>query len=188
MVSSAIFFVLGLGHQGGEASSTYQNQGAARCPRGHRGKYRGKEDGDNKAQTRHNSRQARPSALSDASTALDKGRHGRRAQESTNGDKAGVGTVRKRRAGKVFGLGVNHTAEANHGVESGRGVDNVDVEECEEGEGKPGGTGTAKGPVKAIEGFGHGLPGDNLLEEFEARVTLVGVGKVGDSGVAPETG
>jgi hypothetical protein len=64
-------------------------------------------------------------------------------------------------------VGVDDAAEARHGVQGGGGVDDVDVEEGEEGEGELGG-GRVEGPVELVEGVLDGLPGDDLAEEGEA--------------------
>lgn len=170
----------------GTGTATYQDQGAARGPRWNRGEYWRKEDGHDETQARHDSRQTRAPALSNASTALDKGRDGRRAKERRDGYKSGIGAIRNGGAGKVAVL-VNDTAEAHHRVQSGRGVNDVHVQKGEEGECKVGAA-RLNVPFELVCHTAQRMPRDDLLEELETRVALDGVGKVCDGSVAAGSG
>lgn len=162
---------------------TYQDEGTASGPWRDRRKDGSKKHRDDEAKPGDHGRQPSSPTLRDAGAALDKGRDGGAPKQGADGDEGGIGAVGDGGAGKVAVAVPHDAAETDHGVESRSGVDDVDVEEGEEGEGELRGGGF-KGPVELVERLFHGMEDDDLLEKVEAGVALGGVREVGDGGVA----
>lgn len=70
-----------------------QDESTSRSPRRDRSKYRSKEDGDDKAQSRNHSREAGASTLRDTRTAFDEGRDGGASKQRPDGYERRVGAV-----------------------------------------------------------------------------------------------
>lgn len=165
------------------AGISYQDKSAARGPGRDRGKYRGKEDRDQKAAPGHHGRESSAPSLSNPSTALDERSDGRAAEQRRQRYAAGVGAVRECGPRKVPILRVDHSAESHHRVQSCGGIDNVHVEKGEEREDKLRAV-LREVPVELPQCVSDGAEVDHLLEEIETRVALVGVGEIRDGGAA----
>lgn len=166
----------GLHHHG-----TDQNQHAASGPRRDRGKDGSKEDGDEEADTGHHGSETSLATFRDTSTGLDKGGDWGSTEQSTNGDADGVDHVGDRGTLEVLGNGINQIGELGHGVQGTRAVEDIDVEEGDQGKAKLS-TVAANGPLLHTEGLGDLVEVHNLLEEVKGVVANLGVREVGDAG------
>ena len=163
--------------------ATDQDEDAARGPRRDRGEDGREEDRDEEAKSRDDGRQTRLAALGDTGAGLDKGRHGRGAEEGADGDAYGVNHVGDRGALEVLGVGVDQAGEARNTVQRTGAVQDVDVQEGDEGETELAAV-AGNVPLLHVERFGDGVEVDNVLEEVELRVADVSVREVRDGGAA----
>jgi hypothetical protein len=115
--------------------NAHKNKSAASSPRRNRCKERGKEDANNEAKPGDYGCKTGSSSLSNAGAAFDEGCDRRSSKESSNRNESCIGAVGKGRPREVAVVVANAT-EANHGVESGGGINNVNVQEGEEGQGE----------------------------------------------------
>lgn len=159
---------------------SHHDKCATRCPRRQRSKDGREEDGDQEAQTSDYGCETRSTALGYTCAAFDEGRDRRASEQGTNGYEEGICAICQRRTRKVSILTVDHATETRHGVEGSSGINDVNVEKCEEGENELG-SGIAKGPVKLVQCLLHRMPRDDLFEEVESCVPFLSIGKVSDS-------
>ncbi len=164
--------------------ATHQNQRAPRRPRRDRRQERRKEQRHQETAPRHNRRQARPPSLHDSRAALDEGSDGRDAEQGADRDADGVAAEGDGGAREVGLLAAGAAAEARHRVERRRAVDDVDVQEGEDGDGEARARLAAQVPLLLRQRVPDRVERDNLGEVVEAPVAVGGVGEVGERGVA----
>jgi hypothetical protein len=148
------------------SNCSYQNQGASCGPRRDRGKDRRKEDGDDEAEASGHSGKASSASLRYSRARLDKDCHRRQAEQTADGDAQGVGAVGDGGPGKVAPGGVGDAGEPGHTVQGRCTVENIDVQEGEEGQGELSRVGTHVPVVSPQEPVGR-VKADDLLKKVE---------------------
>lgn len=143
-----------------------KDQNAASGPRGDRCKNRREEDGDEEADAGNHRSQSSLSTLRNASTRLNKGSDGRNTKDGTNGDAKGIHHVCNGGTLKVLGDRVDDVGETGHTVKSTCAVQNVDIQEGDEGESKLA-TVTRNVKLEDVEGVFDLMEVNHLLEEVE---------------------
>ncbi len=160
-----------------------EDERTAGGPRRDGSEYRSKEDGDQEAETGCDGRKASATTFRNTGAGFDERGDGGAAEQGANGDGDGVGAVCECGAGEVACFWVDDSRETRHRVEGCGGVDDVDVQEGEEGEGEVGAGGT-KIPVLCYQDAADGSKVDDLLEKGEHFIALGGVREVGKGSIA----
>ncbi|KND92520.1 hypothetical protein TOPH_02772 [Tolypocladium ophioglossoides CBS 100239] len=168
----------GAGHHGAD-----EDEDAAGGPGRDGGEDGSEEDGDEEADAGDHGGHARFAALGDASTGLDEGGDGGHAEDGADGDADGVDHVGDGGTLKVLGDGVDEAGEAGHAVQGTRAVEDVDIEEGDEGEAELAAV-LGDVPLQDVEDVLDAVEADDVLEEVEGVVADGGVGEVGDGGAA----
>ena len=158
-----------------------ENQRRPHGPRRDGSQQRREEDGQEEEPCYGQRRHSSTAAFADSGGGFDERRHWRGAEEGAEDDGGGVGHEGRVLALEVAVL-VDEAGEAGHGVEGSGGVEDVDVEEGDEGFPE-----MACVYVLEAESAGGALnvvESDDFFEVIVGRIAGGGVGKCSDGGVA----
>lgn len=178
-------------------AGAHEDQSAAGGPRRNRREDGRKEYRHQKAQSRHHGCESSPTAFRDPGAALDEGRHRRASQQRSDRDARGINAIGHRRPWKIpivlsllplvtVPVLLHATTKPGHGVERRSAVDDVNIQESKERQGKAAPITSRKVPLLRVECVCDGVKRDNFPEEGESLVTFVCVREVGEGCVAPK--
>lgn len=160
---------------------TDQDEHTASSPGRDRSEDWSKEDGNEEANTGDTGSETSLATFRDASTRLDKRSDWRGSKKSTDGDANGVNHVSNRGALEVLGDRVNQVGELSHGVQGTSTIENIDVEEGDQGKTELSSV-AADAPLLHAESLADLMKVHNLPEEVKGIVTDIRIGEVGERG------
>ena len=168
----------GANHHGSD-----QDENAARGPGRDRREDGREEDGDEEADTRRHGRNARLATFADTCTRLDEGGDGGGSEDGADSDTDGINEVGHGRALKVLRVLVDEVGKAGHGVECARAIEDIDVEEGDEGAGELAAV-VANVPSLNGQDAANWVEIDHALEEVEGVIADGRVREGGDGGAS----